>query len=72
VSQTPGTAKGFSFLTLEDEEGMINVVLRPQIYKRYRHVVRLEPFLLVEGRVERREGVTNIMAERIAALRIEE
>ena len=60
--QVPPTAKGFAFMTLEDEDGLINVVLRPDDYRRYRPLVRLEPLLLVEGAVERKDGLINVVA----------
>jgi error-prone DNA polymerase len=66
--QMPPTAKGFAFLTLEDEEGLINVVLRPDIYGAYRQIVRLSPLIVIEGRVEKKEGLRNIMAERVQRL----
>jgi error-prone DNA polymerase len=64
--QTPGTAKGFRFLTLEDEEGIMNVVIRPAVYERHRQVFRLEPVILVEGTLQKKDGVINIIAERLA------
>jgi error-prone DNA polymerase len=67
--QVPGTAKGFAFITLEDEEGLMNVVLRPKDYERYRSLVRLEPLLFVEGVLEKKEGIINIMARRLTELR---
>ena len=67
--QTPPTARGFAFITLEDPDGLINVVLRPDVYNKYRQVVRLEPLLIVDGSLERKDGITNIMAEKIAPLR---
>ena len=56
--QMPPTAKGFAFMTLEDEEGLVNVVVRPEVYKVYRQVVRLEPLVVVTGdrAEERRRG----------------
>lgn len=63
--QRPETAKGFCFITLEDEKGMVNVIVKPRIYERFREVIRLESIILVEGEVERRNGIVNIMAERI-------
>jgi error-prone DNA polymerase len=60
--QMPPTAKGFAFITLEDEEGLINVVVRPDIYRIYRMLIRLEPLLLVKGVVEKREGLINVKA----------
>jgi error-prone DNA polymerase len=66
--QRPGTAKGITFLLLEDELGLINVVVYPNIYQRNRHVVRAEPFLLVEGRLQRRDGTVNVLAREIRPL----
>lgn len=67
--QVPGTAKGFAFITLEDEEGLANIILKPKDYTTYKALVRLEPLLLVEGVVEKKEGITNIMARTILNLR---
>src|SRR5271157_3846712 len=66
--QMPPTAKGFAFLTLEDEEGLVNVVLRPDVYKTYRQIVRLEPLILIEGTIQKEDGVTNVIAKRVASL----
>jgi error-prone DNA polymerase len=66
--QMPPTAKGFAFITLEDEEGLANVVLKPDTYRAYRTLVRLEPLLVVEGTVEKKDGVINVIAKRLAAL----
>ncbi len=66
--QMPPTAKGFAFLTLEDEEGLTNVVLRPDVYQACRQIVRLEPLVLIDGIVQKEEGVTNVIARRIASL----
>ena len=71
IRQKPPTAKGFAFITLEDEEGMINVVVRPDIYKRYRQVFRLEPLIVVEGAVQKRDGILNIIAQTLIPLRDE-
>ena len=66
--QMPPTAKGFAFLTLEDEEGLTNVVLRSDVYSEYRQIVRLEPLIVVDGTVQKEDGVTNLIAKRIASL----
>jgi error-prone DNA polymerase len=66
--QMPPTAKGFAFLTLEDEEGLTNVVLRPDVYKAYRQIVRLEPLIMVEGTVQKEEEITNLIARKISSL----
>jgi error-prone DNA polymerase len=68
VHQSPPTAKGFHFLTLEDEDGMINVVVRPRIVSRYHQTVRESRLLIVRGDVQQEGGVTNLLAERITAL----
>ncbi len=69
VHQAPPTAKGMHFLTLEDEYGFINVVVRPHVYERHRRVIRGAVFLLVQGVVERKEGVSNLVAARFAVLK---
>jgi error-prone DNA polymerase len=68
--QQPGTAKGFVFLVLEDEFGLANVVVKPTVYLRYRALVRAEPFLMVSGRLQRRDGTTNLIAESFRPLRV--
>jgi error-prone DNA polymerase len=62
--QRPGTAKGFVFLTLEDETGIANVIVRPDVFARERMAILEEPFLLVEGLLQNQEGVTSVRAER--------
>src|SRR3954470_22418858 len=66
--QRPGTAKGIVFLLLEDEHGLSNAIVPPDVYSRDRIAVRAEPLLEVTGRLERREGTINVLAERITAL----
>jgi error-prone DNA polymerase len=66
--QMPPTAKGFAFITLEDEEGLINVVVRPDDYRKYRSVIRLEPLIFVEGLVDNKEGIVNVRANKISSL----
>ena len=66
--QRPGTAKGITFLLLEDEGGLVNVVVFPDLYEAERHVVRGEPFLLIEGTLQRRNNTINLVAERIFPL----
>ena len=68
VHQSPPTAKGFHFLTLEDEDGMINVIVRPKVYEQYRRVIRGQLLLLVGGETEREGTVSNVMAQWIAPL----
>jgi error-prone DNA polymerase len=66
--QHPGTAKGFVFLLIEDETGLVNVVIRPALYERDRSLIRGEMYLCVEGTVQQRSGTLNLIAERIAPL----
>ena len=66
--QRPGTAKGFVFLTLEDETGVSNVIVRPDVYARDKAIVVESPFLLVEGWLQVQDGVTAIKAERLQRL----
>jgi error-prone DNA polymerase len=60
--QRPGTAKGVYFLNLEDETGLLNIVVLPDVWARHREVVRKSPALVIEGRLEFHDGVTNIVA----------
>jgi error-prone DNA polymerase len=66
--QQPGTAKGFVFLLLEDEYGMLNVIVPPWLHERQRAEVRGEPFVIVEGELQRRENTVNLLAERFHIL----
>jgi error-prone DNA polymerase len=68
VRQRPGTAKGFVFLTLEDETGIANVIVRPDLFARDRMTIIREPFLLVEGTLQNQDGVTSIRAERLTGI----
>jgi error-prone DNA polymerase len=63
--QRPGTAKGFVFLTLEDETGISNVIIRPDLFDRERMAVIRQPFLLVEGVLQHQDGVLSVKAERL-------
>jgi error-prone DNA polymerase len=70
VRQQPESAKGFVFLLLEDEFGLANVIVRPDLYERQRTVVRGSPFLIIRGRLELRDGTTNISAEHFTPLEV--
>ncbi|MEJ2752734.1 MAG: hypothetical protein P8169_08695, partial [Chloroflexota bacterium] len=61
-------AKGFHFLTLEDENGMINVIVRPDVYGRYQNIIRGAHLLLVAGMAQREGVVINLLADSIAPL----
>ena len=63
--QRPGTAKGMVFLTLEDEFGLANVIIRPDVFERQRPLILRAPFLVVEGVLQQQEGVTSVRAERV-------
>jgi error-prone DNA polymerase len=69
MHQAPPTAKGFRFITLEDEWGMIDVVVRPDVYAQCRRALHGGLVLIVEGKVERADGVVNLLAETCSVLR---
>ena len=66
--QRPGTAKGFVFLTLEDETGIANIIVQPDLYTEQRMTLIGAPYLLVEGTLQIQDGVTSVKAERVHAL----
>jgi error-prone DNA polymerase len=66
--QRPATAAGVTFLNLEDETGLINIVCSKGCWERHRQVARSAPALVVRGRVENAEGVVNVVAERLEPL----
>ena len=66
--QRPITAKGFVFLTLEDETGLANVIIRPALYDTCQQVAMTASCLLVEGVLQQQEGVTSVRAERLVVL----
>jgi error-prone DNA polymerase len=70
--QRPGTAKGFVFVSLEDETGVANAVVRPQLFERCRLTITQEPALLIAGRLQLHDGVIHIKAEEIRALRCDD
>ena len=65
VRQRPGTAKGVIFLTLEDETGIVNIVVWPKVFERNRRTVMTAQFLLVRGRIEREGLVIHVVAEQL-------
>jgi error-prone DNA polymerase len=69
VVQSPPTAKGFMFVTLEDEFGMVNVIVAPDVVVRYRRLWRRTPLLAVQGSVQRQGPVVNLLAQRPWPLR---
>jgi error-prone DNA polymerase len=68
VRQRPGTAKGFMFLSLEDETGVANIIVRPQLFDKNRRVLVDHPFLLIEGALQNQDNVVSVKATRIRAL----
>jgi error-prone DNA polymerase len=72
VRQRPGTAKGFTFVGLEDETGRVDVIVRPQLYERERETVTRNGILAVAGRLGVEDGVVNVRAEAFYPLRLEE
>jgi error-prone DNA polymerase len=68
VRQRPPTAKGFLFITLEDEEGLVNLIVRPNVYERYKDPLRNAPLLWVRGKVQREGGAMSVLVYRAAPL----
>jgi error-prone DNA polymerase len=68
--QRPMTAQGTTFLNLEDETGLINVVVSKGCWSRFRRVAREAPAMTIRGRLERSEGVINLVAEHLGALAV--
>jgi error-prone DNA polymerase len=68
--QRPGTAKGFVFLSLEDETGISNVIVNPDLYEKYRVVINREKFLQVEGVLQNQDHTISIKASRVLSISI--
>jgi error-prone DNA polymerase len=68
--QRPGTANGFVFLSIEDETGIANAIITPQLFDRYHVLVVHQQFLLIDGELQNQEGVVSVKAARIRPLRI--
>jgi error-prone DNA polymerase len=66
--QRPETARGIVFMLFEDERGVVNLVVPKRTYDRHRALVRAAPLLAARGRLERREGVINVLVERVWAI----
>ena len=66
--QAPSTAKKIRFFTLEDEFGQVNVTIKPDIYDRYRQVANRQPILIIDGVMQRQDGVHSVLASHIQAL----
>jgi error-prone DNA polymerase len=71
VRQRPGTAKGFVFLSLEDETGIANAIITPDVFAANKRVIVDEPYVIVEGVLQNQDGAVSVKADRIDALRPE-
>jgi error-prone DNA polymerase len=69
--QRPGTAKGFVFLSLEDETGISNAIVLPDLFETYKLTIVEEPFLLVEGILQNQRGSVSVKAESVEGLRLD-
>jgi len=68
--QRPGTAKGFLFLSLEDETGVANAIVTPDLLHTHRILLISEPFLMVEGILQNQDNVISVRAERVSSLSV--
>ena len=66
--QAPATANKIRFFTLEDEFGQVNVTIKPEVYDRYRQVANRQPILVIDGVMQRQDGVHSVLAGHIEAL----
>ncbi len=70
VRQRPGTAKGFVFLSLEDETGIANIIVTPQLFEKNRLALVDYPFLLIEGALQHQDNVVSVKAKRVEPLQM--
>ena len=68
--QRPGTAKGFVFLSIEDETGIANAIITPDLFAENRVIVVNNPFLLVEGKLQHQDNVISVKVESVEPLRL--
>jgi error-prone DNA polymerase len=68
--QRPGTAKGFLFLSLEDETGVANAIVTPDLLHRHRILLISERFLMIEGILQNQDNVISVRAERVLPLSV--
>ena len=66
--QRPGTAQGVTFVNLEDETGMVNVLCTPGVWARHRKLANTAPALLVRGQVQNASGAVTVVAERLGRI----
>ena len=69
VRQAPPTAHGHLFITLEDETGLVNLIIRPDLYAQERDTLHNATLLLVEGRLQREGAAVSVLAQSVKALR---
>ena len=69
--QRPQTAKGYIFILMEDEAGPINAIIRPEVYEECKGAIRLEPFLRIDGTLQKDGATHNVLATSVQALRLE-
>jgi error-prone DNA polymerase len=69
VRQRPGTAKGFVFLSMEDETGIMNAIVTPATFDRYKLEVLAEPYLMIDGVLQNLDGVISVKAGRVMGMR---
>jgi error-prone DNA polymerase len=65
MRQRPGTASGITFVTLEDETGFANLIVRPEVWERYHHAARTATAMLAHGRLQRQDNVIHILVNRL-------
>lgn len=70
VRQRPGTAKGFVFLSIEDETGIANAIITPTVYERFKQVVVYEKFVMIEGTLQNQQNIISVKVKTIHPLRI--
>ena len=68
--QRPQTAKGYIFILMEDESGPINAIVKPDVYRECRAAIRLEPFLYIDGTLQKDGATYNVIAEGVYPLRL--
>ena len=70
VRQRPGTAKGFVFLSLEDETGIANIIVEPKLFDLQRQTLVSESFLLIDGVLQNQDRVTSVKAHHVSPLTV--
>ena len=69
VRQRPGTAKGTVFLTVEDETGMVQAIIRPELFRAQRATIVGSPLVVIDGTLQKRDGTISVRAKRFYPLR---